>query len=307
MDGKKRFSYIDFVLILTSFIWGINPPIMKVGLRYFPPSSYNLVRLVFAVLLCWFLIWKNGSERKVERDDAKKLVILGFFGFTIFQVFFAYGMTMTTAGNASLILSLVPISVAVISWLLMGEQISFPTLVAIILSVAGVTFIVLGSGKEISLGSKDFLGVVMMVGAQISFSFYMVYSRPFLQKYSLYQVTAWIMSSASVVFLILSYRELTGIDWSAIPLAGWASALYSGLFGLCIGNIMWSWGIKKIGSTKTAIYNNLPPVFSIITGCIFLGEPFGLQQLAGAFLIFAGLYASRIKKNDLSGTVRQSS
>lgn len=295
MGRNSRFSHTDLVLIFTGLIWGINPPIMKVGLTYFPPSAYNMVRLVFALILSWFLVWKFRAEKKVEPRDRKKLLVLGFLGFTIFQVCFAYGITMTTAGNASLILSLVPISVAAISWFTTGKRISPATLLGILFSVVGVAFIVAGSGNEISLKSRDFLGVLLIIGAQISFAFYMVYSKPLLQKYSLHQVTVWIISSAAVVFLGLSYRELIEIDWASIPFVGWASALYSGTFALCLGNILWSWGIKKIGSTRTAIYNNLPPVFSILTGCIFLGEPFGLQQMAGAILIFTGLYASRLK------------
>ena len=295
MDQKGSFSYVDLVLVVNGFIWGINPPIMKVGLQYFPPSTYNMVRLFFALLLSLFLVWKYDTGKKVEPQDRKKLLLIGFLGFTIFQVCFAYGVKMTTAGNASLILSLVPISVAAISWFAMGERIRPATLLGILFSVVGVAFIVAGSGNGISLKSRDFLGVILIIGAQISFAFYMVYSRPFLQKYSLHQVTAWIISSACVVFLGLSYKELINLDWSSIPLSAWVSALYSGTFALCVGNILWSWGIKKLGSTRTAIYNNLPPVFSILTGCLFLGEPFGLLQTAGALLIFTGLYASRLK------------
>lgn len=292
---NSRFSYMDLVLIFTGFIWGINPPIMKVGLTHLPPGAYNMVRLVVALVLSWILILKYGTKRNVEREDRKKLLILGFLGFTVFQVFFTYGVKMTTAGNASLILSLVPISVAAISWLSTGERIGSATLLGILFSVIGVVFIVGGSGKGFSLRSTDFTGVLMIIGAQISFAFYMVYSRPLLQKYSLHQITVWIISSATLVFVALSYKEMTEINWSAVPLSAWASAAYSGNFGLCVGNILWSWGIKKIGSTRTAIYNNLPPVFSIITGCLFLGEPFGIQQLLGAVLIFTGLYVSRMK------------
>jgi drug/metabolite transporter (DMT)-like permease len=295
LTQNSRFSYMDLVLIFTGFIWGINPPIMKVGLTHLPPGAYNMVRLAVALVLSWGLLWKYGTKKKVEKEDRKRLLILGFLGFTIFQVFFTYGVKMTTAGNASLILSLVPISVAAISWLSTGEKIGPATFLGILFSVIGVVFIVAGSGNEFSFRSNDFAGVLMVIGAQISFAFYMVYSRPLLQKYSLHQITAWIISSASLVFVALSYKEMTEINWSAVPLSAWASAAYSGIFGLCVGNILWSWGIKKIGSTRTALYNNLPPVFSIITGCLFLGEPFGMQQLLGAVLIFTGLYVSRLK------------
>ena len=48
-----------------------------------------------------------------------------------------------------------------------------------------------------------------------------------------------------------------------------------------------------IGSNKASLYNNLPPVFSVLLGCLFFEEKFGLLNLLGVSLIIVGLIISK--------------
>ncbi|MBU2699300.1 drug/metabolite transporter (DMT)-like permease [Sporomusaceae bacterium BoRhaA] len=68
------------------------------------------------------------------------------------------------------------------------------------------------------------------------------------------------------------------------------------IFAICIGNFMWIWGIGKIGSNRTAIYNNLSPIFAIITGYFLLGETIELWQLIGGVAVLWGVYLMRKSK-----------
>lgn len=288
--------FIEGVLLFVSFVWGINPTIMKIGLIYLPPMPYNAVRMLVALLFSWLILFMSKTYKPFERGDVKLIVLIGAAGFFIFQLAFTFGVQNTTAGNASLVLALVPASVAIINKLFKIEDISLLMIGGIVMSLIGVSLIVVGSGKEISASGNHFFGAFMLLIAQFAYGYYSVFSKPLLSKYSTYQITACMVTVATVLFIMVAIPSLLPIKWNKVPLAAWFSVLYSGIFAICLGNFLWIWAIGKIGSTRTALYNNLSPIFAVATGYFFLAESFGWLQFFGAAIIFSGMYLTRKKE-----------
>lgn len=293
---KTSIIYVEFVLLMVAFIWGVNPPVMKIGLLYLAPMPYNSLRMLIAIVISWLFVGVTKTYRPVDRQDVKSLLLISLVGFFVFQLFFTVGVQNTTAGNASLLLGLLPVSVAIINRIYKIESITPQIKAGIAVSLTGVILIVVGSGKEMSLAGNHLRGALMLLIAQFGYGYYTVFSKGLMQKYSAYQVTAYVITISGLLFLLISLPEMLTIQWERIPLSGWLSTLYSGIFALCIGNFLWVWGVGKIGSAKASLFNNLSPVFAIATGYIMLGETFGLLQLFGAFVISAGLYLTRNKK-----------
>ena len=291
----RSLLFIEGILLLVSFIWGINPTIMKVGLLYLPPMPYNALRMLIALFFAWFMLYMSKTYKPFERQDIKPMLLVGAVGFFVFQLTFTFGVQNTTAGNSSLLLALVPASVAIINKLFKIEDITAAMVLGIGLSLFGVCLIVVGSGKEFSTSGNHLVGTFMMLIAQFAYGYYSVFSKPLLHKYSTYQVTAYMVTIATALFIPISIPSLLPIPWEAVPLIAWYSVLYSGIFAICIGNFLWMWAIGKIGSTRTALYNNISPIFAVATGYAFLGEGFSWLQFFGAVVIFAGMYLTRQK------------
>jgi O-acetylserine/cysteine efflux transporter len=137
------------------------------------------------------------------------------------------------------------------------------------------------------------LGAFLLLGAQFGYGYYTVFSRPLLAGYSSYQVTAWVVTVSAVLFAFIALPDFLAIDWGGVPPAAWLSVAYSGVFAICAGNFLWVWGVGRIGSARTALFGNISPVFAVASGYLLLGEEFGLLQLAGAVVIFWGVYRAR--------------
>ncbi|MDF2635085.1 MAG: carboxylate/amino acid/amine transporter [Pelosinus sp.] len=300
--GSRSLLFIEGILLLVAFIWGINPTIMKVGLFYLPPMPYNAVRMLIALLFAWLMLGLSKTYKPFDRQDVKLILLIGSAGFFIFQLAFTFGVQNTTAGNSSLILALVPASVAIINKLFGIEEIKGSMVIGIGMSLVGVIFIVMGSGKEISMGNDHLFGAFMMLIAQFAYGYYSVFSRPLLNKYSTYQVTAYMVTVATSLFIVVALPSLMPVKWVEVPLIAWFSVLYSGVFAICVGNFLWMWAIGKIGSTRTALYNNLSPIFAVASGYAFLDEGFGWLQFFGAVVIFLGMYLTRKDKGTASAT-----
>ena len=83
------------------------------------------------------------------------------------------------------------------------------------------------------------------------------------------------------------------VDWSAVPVGIWLGTAYTGIFGIAIAYLLWSRGVRTIGQSRTAVYQNLVPVIALATGWMWLGETPTVQQLAGAAVILSGVAVAR--------------
>lgn len=293
---KVNNGFVYAVLVFVAFIWGLNPPVMKIGLMYIPAMSFNAARMIVALLAVWTALLYSQTYRPFEKGDLKKAFLVGVGGFFLFQIFLTLGVQRTTAGNTSLVLALLPVSVAIINKVCKIEEITRPMAIGILASILGVVLIVLGSNSKLSIADSHVTGNLILLLAQATYGYYTVFSKELLAKYSTYQVTGYVILFSTFFFCLTSLNEMLRFNWSEVPLAGWASIVFSGLFPLGIGNFLWIWGLGKVGSTKASLYNNLSPVFAVAAGYLMLGETFGWLQFAGAIVIFAGLYMTRVGK-----------
>jgi len=294
---------VHLLLVLVAFLWGINAPIMKIGLIHIPPMPYNAVRLFAALAIGWLVLRRMCIWVPLRHEDWKALTISSI-GFFFFQLFFTFGVQLTTAGNASLILGCLPVSIAIINHFHRIETIKSQVIKGIILSLVGVSLMVAGTGKELSLAGDHSIGAILLLFAQLSYGYYTVFSRPLSVTYSAYQVTAYILLISTGLFTVVSLPSVLAVDWQTVPWPGWASILYSGIFPLCLANCLWIWATAKAGSTTASLYNNLAPVFAVGGGYFFLGETFGWLQFTGAVIILVGLYVS--KGNNSKTTTKKS-
>lgn len=293
--GKNRI--LEWVLLLTVFIWGMNTPIMKVGLIYMTPILYNTIRLLIATALVWPILWYSKTYKPIQKSDIIPILAISLGGFFFSQMFFAAGLPKTTAGNASLMIALLPLNVVIINRIFKKEGITIAVATGILISVLGAFFIIVGSGKGVELESSHLIGSLLVFIAQIGNAYYTVFSKDLLARYSTYQITAYVLTLSAVAFAILAMPELLALQWSEIPVIAWTSIGYSALLALLFGNIIWIWVIGKLGSTKASFYQNLIPVFSIIGAFFFLGEVMSWLQFVGTGIVFLGLYVARMKVN----------
>lgn len=107
------------------------------------------------------------------------------------------------------------------------------------------------------------------------------------------------MSISAIVFFLLGIPELQFINFETLSNEAWISVVYSGVFALWLGNIVWVWAVGKIGSVRTAIYQYLLPVFSLIFAYILLGETLVLGQVLGTICILVGMILSKNKHCEL--------
>jgi drug/metabolite transporter (DMT)-like permease len=292
-DNRRRTLVAELALLFVAIVWGVNSPVIKLGLQFIPPQPYNLARLIVASVVAIVALWLSRSHRRPTRADLWKLVRVSAFGFFVFQLLFTEGMQRTTSGNASFILCLMPVCVLLLNKVFGVEAITRAVVVGIACSITGVALIVFGSGSGFSISGTHLMGTLLLLAAQAGYAYYTVFASELLARYSSYQVTAYLMVFTTALLLAATLPDALSVRWAEVPAAAWVSVFFSGILALCICNFLWIWGTGVIGTSRVAIFNNVSPVFAVATAYFLLGETFGLLQAAGAACVLLGVTITR--------------
>lgn len=293
INDEKIRGQVELILFTIIVIWGINTPVMKIGLMELPPFIYNAVRLALTAVLSCTALLLSGTFRRVPWQDMRLILLISIVGVFLNQVFVLYGLSHTTAGNASLVLATLPVEVALINRLLKLEPVSRRMVAGIITGLLGVFLIVLGSGKELSLSGPHLVGAMLLLAGQFAYAYYTVFFGQLINKYSIYQIIASVMTINAALFCLIALPDLTRLAWADISPAAWYSILFSGTFALFMANFVWIWAVGVLGTTKASLYQYLCPVFSIAFAWVYLNETFGAIQFIGAAVTFLGIYLTR--------------
>lgn len=283
------------MLVVMSFVWGLNFTAVKGALADFDPLSFNAIRFGTSSLILLSFLWVRERSLGIRRKDIRRFIMLALIGNTIYQLFFIMGIARTTATNSALILATTPIFIVLFGALLGVERISSRVVQGVVLSFTGVVMIILGSGQPLALSDQSIIGDLLIIANPICWSIYTVLSKPMLQEYSPLKLTTVTMAMGAVPLILVAVPSLSSENWAAISTNAWLELAFSACFAIAIGYVIWYIGVSRIGSARTALYDNLVTVFAVASAWILLAEGMTAIQIIGAALVFVSLYVARRK------------
>ena len=292
---RIKFSAIDLLLLLMVFFWGANITVIKVALRHFHPAVFNCSRFLVAGVTM-LILYRKVFDDPVDKKELSRLLLLGILGNTIYQFLFIGGVNYTHVSHASILLGTSPIFTASLSSILGHEKVGSKIWLGILLSFSGIILIVFGAGNVQAANSRNILGDLFIVLASLMWSIYTTFSKRIVNEYSWQHYILYTLLFGTMFLVPISLPYFFKQDWSVIGILDWGAVLYSGLMALVFGYSVWYYSVRRIGSTRTAVYGNLTPVAGVSVGMIFLGDRLTLLQWMGALVILSGLILIRLTK-----------
>jgi drug/metabolite transporter (DMT)-like permease len=293
MKNQETFGITDLYMLLLTLVWAINFSFVKIALGEFNPLGFNGLRMAFASLVLLIVLFVGKEGFAVAKKDIWKLVSLGIIGNTVYQWLFIHGINLTTASNTSIIMAMTPVSVALLSSLFKHEKIHWAGWFGIALSVVGFYLVITKQPGAFEFSWKSLRGDMMIFGGNVVWAVYTVFSKPLLSRISPLKWSSLTLAVGTVFYLPFCYPALANQDFGQISLKVWLMLAFSGLFALAFGYVVWYSSVKRIGNTKTVIYGNIVPIFTVIFAAFILSERIGLWQASGAVIILAGVYLTR--------------
>lgn len=289
-DGSARASALPYVLLLVAAAsFGGNWVAARVVNFEVAPFALSFWRWAVAgTLLFPLALPQLREDAPLIRHHWPKLLVFGAVGAGGFTLLGYWGVSYTTAINATLLNSSLPLFVVPLSWLLLGLTVSARQLLGLSLSLAGVLTIVsagsLRTLAQLRLNPGDFL----LLGGAFLWAIYTVTLRwrPPLRPLSFLLTT--IVAAAAVSAPFYAWEMWSGKMMSATPVSI-VTIGYLALFPSIIAYICWNQAVAMVGPNVAGFFNPVIPVFGILFAVIFLGEPLRAYHLAGFALVLGGV------------------
>jgi drug/metabolite transporter (DMT)-like permease len=305
-ESERKSEFTAYILlIMTALIWGGTWPLGRwlvseeVGGATVPPMIITLLRY-FLVIWPFLLIlnFKEGSLNfKFARTHWKALGFMGFISVTVHQATTLFGQIFTAASDASILLSVNPIMVVIISCLVVKiEKINRNIVLGTTLAFVGILLVI---GLTPNIISEDrFLGNLLIIIAALSYAVYTVASKIFLETHkdqitSLYLIT-WVslygLITTIPVTMILNPEYINPVLFFQIPGRVWWGVSYLVIFSTLIGYWFFIEGVKRLTAVRAAIFQNMVPIFGVSLSAILLKEIVDpLAHVLATILIIIGV------------------
>lgn len=285
----------EISLVIMALIWGVNFISVKYGTEVMAPLAFNGVRVALAAvtLVAVVAVMRVGWP---SRGDALRLLGLGVLGNGVYQIFFVEGLARTRAGDAALVLAASPVFIAIIGGLRGVERVRLRAVVGIVLSIAGIGLVMLnsshGEGAD-AAGATRLLGDTLVLLASLVWSVYTVLLTPLSHRVNGITLSAVTMVGGAIPLALFAGADIVHTDWAHVDPRGWAALGYSGLFALVIAYLIWYRGVRAIGPTRTAMFANLQPLFTVLIAWPVFGEVITAWTVLGGACIMLGLLLTR--------------
>ncbi|MCA9126323.1 MAG: DMT family transporter [Planctomycetales bacterium] len=290
----------DLVLFATALMWGINIIVFKYATNGYDPWVFNGLRLIFATLTLGVLAWAEAifSPRSVsKRVPWLRVIAFCFISGALYLIIFVKGIALTTAGNTALILASMPMWTALLSMHFLQERLPPVTWLGLLVTFFGTLIVTTQGSGNVSLASEYFVGNLFMLVAAIVWASGTVLSKGILEAISPLRLAFISALLTTPVHLVIAYFVATTTMpnfWQETmrPMTV-VAIVYSGIFSTGVAYATWHFGVRAVGGSHAAVYQNVVTLVAVFGGWLLLGETLVAVQLLGGILTIVGLLLMR--------------
>ena len=287
-------------LVATMVFWGLSFVATKVALESIPPFTLVFARFSLAALI--FLFLRQGRKwPSFNPKDHVKMVLLALFEPGLYFIFETIGLQHTSAPKAALIIATIPVVVLVLSAVMLGERSGGASIFGIFLSFGGIVLLVIGDPEFRWSLEGSLLGDLLIGGAVISASLYMVFARDLGRSYSSVEITYVQIIYGAMFFCLPFLWEAPSLTWSSITLHSSLAVIYLTVFATVGAFLCYNYALAQVPVSRAAIFVNGIPVVTAIGAWVLLDERLTAIQAGGGALVLAAVFIT----NPPSGLIRK--
>jgi drug/metabolite transporter (DMT)-like permease len=287
-DTRER-SYAPYIaLIAVQLSFGSLPVVGKAVLVVMPAVALVGFRIGITAVILYVFQRLRGNLRLESRGDYWRLALLSLFGVTVNQLLFVGGLSLTKASNTSLLAVTIPIFTLSLGAILGVEKLRAVKVAGIALAAIGVILLI--DPRNASFSSQTTLGDVMIILNSLSYAIYVSSSKGILLRNGAMKSITWIFIFAATISVPLGFYSLSHVDLALIGPPIWLLVLYAAVIATALPYFSNAFALARVDPSTVAVFVYLQPVVGFLMAVVFLGERVGLNFLAAAALIFAGVF-----------------
>lgn len=290
--SKTNLGHI--ALLLAQVIYAMNYSIAKDLMpTYLQPLALVVMRILGAAVLFW-LVSLFAKKEKVAKEDLKKLLWLSLFGIVINQVFFIWGLSLTTPINSSIIMISNPIMVFIFTLIVLKEKITIPKASGLFFALGGA-YIILRFRGNFEVGSDTIMGDLMTLINSASWAIFVVMSKPLYAKYNTVTVMKWMFLIGSFYVLPIGGYDLFHTNWSGFTMDAIYAATFVVVATTFLAYYLNIYGLQQLSPNVVSMYIYLQPFLASLFAIALGKDKLDLTKIIAGIFIILGLYLVTLK------------
>ncbi len=288
----KNFNILGlFTIIFAMFIWGSSFIALKSAINDLGEYTVIFIRLLVASL-CFLYFIKRFLKYDFTKDDIKYILLLAIFEPCLYFIFEAKALFYTSASQAGMITSLMPLITAMSAGYFLKEIISKQLIFGSLIAMIGAVWLSVQATTTTN-APNPMLGNFLEFCAMICAAGYTIVARYLVEKYSALFITAIQAFIGAIFFFPFFVYELVFVDMN-FTFEALAWTVYLGVVVTLCGYGLYNFALTKIEASKAAMFVNLIPVFTLILAFLILEEKLSIEELIASATILSGVIISQI-------------
>jgi drug/metabolite transporter (DMT)-like permease len=274
-------------LVVVQLLFGLFPVAAKKVFVDFDPFPVLALRLggaaFFLLILHLFLV----RDAIPIRTEWRKVLMLSLLGVVLNMGLFILGVKLTTAVNAVLVITSIPVFTYAIAVLMGREALGPQRALGIAVALGGVVYLV---GASYQVSPRGALGDLLVMLNCLCYSAFLVFARPTLQKYDPLSLTTWMFVVGAIVFVPIGLMFGLRGQLASASDESLAWMMYIIVGASVLTYVLNARVLRHVPASTVAIFTYVQPIFTAIAAYVVLDAVLEWKVLPAAVLVFAGVW-----------------
>jgi drug/metabolite transporter (DMT)-like permease len=276
-------------LAASMSIVGLYVGLSRMLVAVFPVFLLAWLRFGIAALVMLHWLPRAPAEPPLSAHDRRLLFLESLLGNFLFSLCMLYGVALSSAVAAGVVMAAIPAAVALLSRIFLGERIERRVAAGIGCAVAGIGVLAFGRAAPATTGDHPALGHLLLVGAVLCEASYVVIGKRLAGKLSPRRISAIINLWGLALVTPFGLWAALAFDFRAVAPGIWALLVFYAVAASMVTVWLWMTGLKHVPASSAGVFTVLLPISAAAVGVLLLGEPFRTEHAFAFVLALLGL------------------
>jgi drug/metabolite transporter (DMT)-like permease len=275
-------------LALSMALVGSYVGLSKLLVAVFPIFLLAWLRFGIGAMAMAHWLQRAPGEAPLSPRDRRLLFLESFFGNFLFSICMLFGVARSSALVAGVILAALPGVVALLSWLLIGEQPTGRVLAGVACAVGGIA-LASSSVTHGAAGATSIVGPLLLLGAVFCEAIYVVIGKKLTANVGPRRISALVNLWGLALVTPLGAWQAMSFDFGAVDARVWTLLVFYSLAASMWTVWLWMTGLRHVPASSAGVYTVWLPVSAAAVGVGLLGEQLGALQAVAFALALVGV------------------
>ena len=289
MNRPTILPYLETLFAVV--VWGASFIAIKVALRTVSPVTVVWMRFTIGVVVLAFVVGMRRQFMLPARRDLVNFAFLGFLGITWHQWLQSTGLQTSQASTTAWIISITPVFMALLGWLMLKERIHRWQTAGILLAAAGVLLVVTkGDFSSLAVGQFGAPGDLLILISAPNWALFSILSRGGLKAHPAARMMLYVMGFGLVFTSVLLFTGPGLAEISQLDGQGWGAVIFLGVACTGLAYVAWYDALQALPASQAGVFLYLEPLVAVVVAAAVLNEAVVWAGLVGGALILLGVW-----------------